>query len=142
MPDSANLQSPSLEEELAGLYNVWLDRLPANFDFVLTHGDQLMTTCADNAADTEELHRVAHDFKGQAGQFGYTLLAQVGDRICAQLRKNETMAANRLLPVIKAHFLAARFIVNKRIVGSGGDAGQAIIDRLDKLSQQLEADAS
>lgn len=139
-PPTPSKPSADAADAFELIRKAWLSALPESIDNGISHCDQLVRTTGAMAADTTDLHRIAHDFKGQAGQFGLDLLASIGDRICTRLIAHSASPADHLLPVIKAHFVAARFVAIKQIPGDGGDAGQAILQRLDNLNQsQLAA---
>ena len=81
-----------------------------------------------STADTKyivDMHRIAHDIKGQAGSFGYLLLTEFAHSL-AKFTKLVESPSKEQIEVIKAHVDALTTIINNRIDGDGGEIGQAL----------------
>lgn len=81
---------------------------------------------ADASAILERLFRLTHDMKGQATTFGYPLVTEIGQRLCRLFEAGQVKADLLLL-----HVEALAEVVESRLTGDGGDAGRAIIGRLE-----------
>ena len=73
----------------------------------------------------EQLHRVAHDMKGQGGTFDYALVSEIADRFCGFLKR--TPPGPQAAMPIGAFVEALATVLNTRLTGSGGEAGTAIL---------------
>lgn len=82
---------------------------------------------------SESLFRIFHDLKGQAPVFGYTLLASVATKFCVHWRPVGNTPKPQDLHIARAHLVASRFILEKRLEGSGGSAAPSIMAQLDAI---------
>ncbi len=83
----------------------------------------------------EELYRIFHDLQGQAGLFGYSLLATVSARFCVYWRNHNGKIGPQQLPVVRAHIVAARSLLHRKLEGNGGPDGTAILAELDAVTK-------
>jgi hypothetical protein len=118
--------------QIAKLKNVWLTQVVHDCERAAQLIDSLNSPEADAVEVREELHRIFHDMSGQAGLFGYPLLASLATRFCRYWRDVETPGKQEAA-VARAHITAARFVLDRHLEGNGGDTGQAIIAKLDAL---------
>ncbi|MCE7998613.1 MAG: Hpt domain-containing protein [Rhodobiaceae bacterium] len=81
----------------------------------------------------EELFGIAHNLKGQAGSFGYDLVTSIAASLCDLLRGQSGSTSPRDLKVIGQHVQVMERVVNKGIVGDGGETGQKIVQSLRDL---------
>lgn len=88
---------------------------------------------ADLEETSESLFRIFHDLKGQSPVFGYTLLAGVATKFCTHWRPVRNSPKPQDLHIARAHLVAARFILEKRLEGCGGDAGPSIMAQLNSI---------
>ena len=123
-------------DELGELKLMWLDQ-------TLEASGQLTAAAAayEQAPDAypqfpQELYRMFHDLQGQAGLFGYALLGTLGGRLCVYWRGVNGQIGPEELPVVRAHLAALRFVLDEKLEGDGGQAGQAILANLDALTQK------
>ncbi len=78
----------------------------------------------------QEIFRVAHDIKGQAGTFGYALATKVADLLCDFIRSTDAVPSPEQTTVIKAHLAALHFILSQDIKGDGDQASQELVKKL------------
>ncbi len=118
-----------------------LNKLKTIWFAQVVHDCERAAQLIDSLADPEEgderevhdeLHRIFHDMSGQAGLFGYLLLASLASRFCAYWRDVGHLGAHEKA-VARAHIVAARFVLDRQMEGNCGEAGQAIMAKLDKL---------
>ncbi len=118
--------------QLSKLKTIWLTQIEHDCGRAM----ELMDTLADPEGDErevhDELHRIFHDMSGQAGLFGYPLLGSMAGRFCAYWRDAEHLGKHEQA-VARAHIMAARFVLDHQMEGSGGEPGQAIMAKLDAL---------
>ena len=118
--------------QLSKLKNVWHTQVVHDCERAAQLIDSLSGPEADEVDVREELHRIFHDMQGQAGLFGYPLLASLATRFCGYWRGVEHMGSQETA-VARAHIVAARFVLDRNLEGCGGQAGQAIMAKLDAL---------
>jgi len=89
------------------------------------------TNTAPNAL--EELFGIAHNLKGQAGSFGYDLITSIAASLCDLVRGMTGAATARDLKAIEQHVVVLGRVVEKGIVGTGGETGSKIVQSLRDL---------
>ena len=58
-----------------------------------------------------------HDIKGQAGTFGYDLLAEIGESACEFGRNLRVPPTSEQAAILRLHVVAAQFVVGRNIKG-------------------------
>ena len=95
-----------------------------------------MTELRDGADDEdaaiEDLRRVLHDLRGQAGTFGYPLVSQVGDSACKFIDLSEDFGVTEI-EVVGMHIDALKAISQAKIKGDGGPVGTELMTGLRKV---------
>lgn len=81
----------------------------------------------------EDLFAIAHNLKGQAGSFGYDLVTSIAASLCDLLRAQGDEIGTRDLKVIGQHVQVLGRVVDKGIVGDGGETGRKIVKSLRDL---------
>lgn len=89
----------------------------------------------------DDLHFLFHDLKGAGGGVGLNLLSRIGSLGADFVRSLDapTPGATRLAA---AHIAAAKGVLAAGIEGDGGDAGDALIEKLKNAQVQLQSSAS
>jgi chemotaxis protein histidine kinase CheA len=90
-----------------------------------------------DSAALEGLFGVAHNLKGQAGSFGYDLVTSIAASLCDLIRGQNGQVGRRAYKVIGQHVQVLGRVVDKGIVGDGGDTGQKIVQSLRDLCATL-----
>jgi hypothetical protein len=95
---------------------------------------------AGEAESLNELHRLAHDIKGQGTTFGYPLATEVAAALC-KLFTGDIFAHPKAREVVDAHIAALIAIANEPIAGDGGPVGAALVAGLRQARAKLGLDA-
>jgi hypothetical protein len=95
---------------------------------------------ARDEAALHELHKVAHDIKGQGTTFGYPLATEVAAALC-RLFKPEILEQPIARDVIEAHIAALVAIATEQLAGDGGPVGKALVQGLRQTREKLGLDA-
>jgi hypothetical protein len=122
--------------ELEELKQIWLDQAQEDSDKITAMIAAYEQAPADHPQFPDELYRLFHDLQGQGALFGYALLGTLGGRLCAYSRAVKGQIGAEELPVVRAHMVALRFVLDRKLEGNGGPAGQAILAKLDALTQK------
>lgn len=126
--------APAINAQLAELKDAWYDIALKECIDVNQSIDAVGQPEANKSAIADDVYRVFHDMKGQAGLFEYPLVAELSTRFCTYWRGAKATAGVREFGVARAHLLAVRFILERRIEGCGGDVGEAILAKLATLT--------
>lgn len=116
--------------DLADQYPTWTqDELTAMTDFL----DQASATDGDARFPLirEHFFRKAHDIKGQGATFGYPLMTDVGSFVCEYLR-HKTNFTDQDIALMRDMVALMQTILNDRLTGDGGEAGQVIRRQIGK----------
>ena len=77
----------------------------------------------------KEIYGLSHNMKGMGSSFDYLLMTDIGASLCDYIKQ----VPESLVPefnVVSAHVRAFRVIITNRIVGAGGEKGQAVLAKL------------
>ena len=74
----------------------------------------------------EKLYRMAHDFKGHAGSYGYPLVSTIAAAVCRMI-KEDALSTSAGRATIDRHVEAVRCIISERLSGDGGKRGAEIM---------------
>lgn len=115
-------------EGLEALKRIWLEQ-------TREESARLAAAVDDgSSAETDaggEVFRFFHDLQGQAGLFGYPLLAALGEAFCRSWRGGEGEAAPEdRSSMLRGHLAAVRDVLERKLEGPGGAAGHAIMAEL------------
>jgi hypothetical protein len=79
---------------------------------------------------------IMHDFKGQAGMFGYVLLAEIGESACEYCRDPKISPTLEQVDILRLHIVAARFVVERNLKENDGQLwGQFRVKRDAMIAQ-------
>ena len=108
-------------------YLVWvkedIDKLQGAYDKAV--GD-----VAGRAAAQEDIFSFAHDIKGQGGSFGYPLMTAVGNQLCKFIEGVDGTLSDAQLEVVKVHIDTMRLVIQEKMEGDGGKAGDRLLKGL------------
>ncbi len=79
-----------------------------------------------------DLFRIAHDMKGQGATFDYDLITQIGNHLCRYIEKKSSYGQVEM-DAIDKHIKALNQIVDNRLTGDGGSAGQHMSAQIEEL---------
>lgn len=123
-------------QELEELKQIWLEQAEKDSEAITALIAAYEQSPSAHPQFPDEIYRLFHDMQGQGGLFGYALLATLGGRLCAYWRSVKGAIGPQELPVIRAFLVALRFVLDRKLEGDGGQAGQAILAKLDALTQR------
>lgn len=120
------------EEAVAALadnFTVWAGEDVATCQRMLTDA-----ASADGSADSlaQDLFGKLHNLKGQGGSFGYDLVTSIGELACDFLRHREQLDSSER-HIVAAHLESLAYVLDRNIVGDGGDSGQRLTHKLEQL---------
>jgi HPt (histidine-containing phosphotransfer) domain-containing protein len=82
--------------------------------------------------DEDQLYRIAHDFKGHAGSYGYPLVSMIAASMCSLIKRGGLQIPNTH-DAIDCHVNAIQQLIEGRMSGDGGESGQQIVENLRRL---------
>ncbi|MFQ5533211.1 MAG: hypothetical protein ACE5EM_00105 [Sphingomonadales bacterium] len=83
------------------------------------------------------IHRIAHDMKGQGGTFGYDLISTFSESLC-DVTSRTAGTSDSHVEIVKAHIDAMNAVIKERVKGDGGEVGQAIAKSLQDAIGKFE----
>lgn len=84
----------------------------------------------------KEIHRVAHDMKGQGGTFGYPLVSSIAESLY-RTTTTEAKKTDAEVEIVKAHIDSMRVVLNSRIKDPESEVGQRVQRVLDSVIKKL-----
>ncbi|TAN51614.1 MAG: hypothetical protein EPN26_08840 [Rhodospirillales bacterium] len=81
----------------------------------------------------DDIRFLAHDMKGQGGQFGYPLITAICDRLQTYLAPIEAPGP-RTAEIACIYVDALLLVESKKMTGEGGEAGRLLLANLSKLT--------
>lgn len=96
------------------------------------------TACPDRLPHVSALYDLAHTMKGQGGSFGYDLMTDIGDLICAHIDEIKTVMLEDC-QLFDLCLDAMRVVIGERMTDGGGADGQAILNGLSKAAREALA---
>lgn len=125
----------SSSPQMEALKNDWLAQIDADLQMASDLIETMTQPDLSSIKETSDaVFRVFHDLQGQAAVFNYALLAGVAAKFCAYWRPIKSVPTPQDIPVARAHVVAARFILDRRLEGDGGQTGPSIMAKLDALT--------
>lgn len=90
---------------------------------------------ADGAAGDAlgKIYAIAHEMRGLGGTFGFPLVTDIADSLCALL-EDRTEASAPLREAIGVHVDSLRLVLSEPIIGDGGARGTELLDGLRNVS--------
>ncbi len=78
----------------------------------------------------EDINLLAHELRGQGGTFGYPLISQFGKSLYRSTREG-CGKEDSDVEIVKAHIDSMRAVLRDKVVGDGGEIGQALLAGLE-----------
>ncbi len=121
-------------EELAGQYNGW-----AAEDIVKLRG--LLAEAERDAsvqdARLQDIHRIAHDMRGQGSTFGFPLVTRIAGLLCAYLKLPDD--GDIAIAMTRAHIDALDTVIQRKVTDDVGAAAAEILKTLTSETDKLSA---
>jgi CheY-like chemotaxis protein len=131
---------------LSHLADAYREVLRLDCDDLARGMDLLLASDWDNREIWNAMFKKAHDLKGQAGSFDYTLATDLADAMCELLRpirqefSRRNLRADELKTVLQANIGALQLIARENMIGDGGAEGRELLDQMDtKIFRLLSA---
>lgn len=86
-----------------------------------------------------EIFDLAHNIRGLGGSFGYYLMTDIASSLCKYVHHIDKVS-NTHTDIIAAHATAMDMVISSELEGSGGDKGNEIIIRLQKMIAEQSSD--
>lgn len=81
----------------------------------------------------DQVYAAMHNIKGQGSSFGYPLVTRIGQSMCRLVAPGRSLD-DAEFKVAQAHMDALKLVLDKRIAGPGGAAGEALAARLEAMT--------
>lgn len=125
-------QADAAIKELEDNYEEWL---AADISSLSAAYDAALLQPADCMSHLNEIAEHAHNIKGQAGTFGYDLVAEIANSLNGFAdSRQETSAVD--LEIISAHIRALRVVHAQQLRGDGGKIGEELMKTLRQVVSQ------
>ena len=129
----ANSVLVALSESYPEMVHPEVEHLLASWAEIRARAQSACTngSTADGATrhDEDQLYRIAHDFKGHAGSYGYPLVSMIAASLCSLINGGGLQMSNTH-GVIDCHVSAIHQFIQERLSGDGGERGQQIVEDL------------
>lgn len=122
------------ERRFDDLKKAWMAAAETNLAALAKAIEWAESGASDPADSLGQIHRMAHDLMGQAGQFGFDLLSHIESSLCGFISAEESKGASSQFAVIGAHQVALGYVFDQRVEGDWGPAGTAILAKLNMLA--------
>ncbi len=126
----AELAVAGLQDDYESRLGQEIDQLDAEFD-AMRRADTF---------DPKRLFALAHELRGEAGSYGYPLISRAADVLCKLLEKR-TVLVPADVEIVEAHVRAFRTVLDRRVKGHGGPAGDRLISRLEAIVSAATGEA-
>lgn len=114
-------------EEMAEEYVDWVGGTFAELLQAINQASEL--PIEKRLSSWEQVHRVAHELKGQGGTFGYPLISVIAKSLHECTRPKAPMGDSNV-KILKAHGDAMQAVIKGRIGGDGGEIGRELLEGL------------
>ena len=91
-----------------------------------------------NEYDLKRLITKVHDVRGEAGTFGYNLVAEIGRLLCEYLARVDQVGTTEQM-AISAHLQAMQTVVVDKIKGAGPEVAKQVIAGLNTIISKSKA---
>ncbi len=128
---------------LSHLADAYRDVLRLDCDDLARGMGLLLSSDWDNREIWNAMFKKAHDLKGQAGSFDYTLATDLAEVLCELLRpirqefSRRNLRAGELKTVLQANIGALQLIARENMIGDGGAEGRELLDQMDTKRYRL-----
>jgi len=92
--------------------------------------DAALADKANRVAHVETLYMKASEMKGQGSSFGYPLMTSIGSQLCRFIETTGNDVTDVQMGVVKLHVETMRLVIQQKMEGDGGAAGQKLVTGL------------
>lgn len=92
--------------------------------------DKALSDKANRAAHVHELYMKAAEMKGQGSSFGYPLMTAIATQLCRFIETTGNELTDVQMGVVKLHVETLRLVIQQKMEGEGGPAGQKLMTGL------------
>src|SRR3546814_19092568 len=89
---------------------------------------------AQRDAALQDVHRVAHDMRGQGGSFGYPLVTRIAASLCRFVEMRGKDAGEAEMVVLRHHLAALRDVIGRRAEGEGDAVARQAVAPLEVMA--------
>jgi len=83
-----------------------------------------------------QMHEIAHNMRGQAGTFGYPLIADIGNSLCSFVDSAMKFGDGEL-EAVELHVQAIHTVISGKVEGQGDKTARQMLDGLSKVSTKI-----
>lgn len=123
-----------MDEEMINQFLEYLDTASIEMQETV---NKIMAHSPANSQDIDSFYGVIHNLKGMGQTFGYDLLTDVSAIFCSYF-KNLPSSDQVNTKLIEDYYKVFAMIIEHRIDGTGGEKGQAILDRMKEKTDQIQ----
>ncbi len=120
------------DEELFNQYLSWTSNAIKDMKSIYDNLDHHEGSYADVAS---QFYDLSHNIKGMGASFNFLLMTQIGTSLCSYLQSYDDKAPLSKT-VLNAHIRALEVVLDNRILGDGGEKGNALLSRLEMIVNQ------
>ncbi|MBL4721019.1 MAG: Hpt domain-containing protein [Alphaproteobacteria bacterium] len=113
------------EEIVEAHTTMFTNQSKAELDHLSDIVDGMVKNPGSHAKSMGDIFKISHNIKGQGGTFGYDLVTDIAASLCSYSENLDSCDGNAL-SLIRAHIDAIRAVIAGKMVGDGGEIGQAI----------------
>ena len=121
-------------EELARQYSGWAAEDIVKLRGILAEAEK---DAANIEARLQEIHRIAHDMRGQGSTFGFPLVTHIAASLCSYLKMPDDDDA--AINITRAHVDALDTVIANKVTDETGAAATEILDALKASTDRLSA---
>ncbi|WP_020398377.1 Hpt domain-containing protein [Kordiimonas gwangyangensis] len=127
MPSDNSDYTYAEDEELVGQFLTWTGDAVAE---LRTIADSLEDNQPSNSEAADRIYDLSHNIKGMGSSFNFDLMTSVGTSLCRYIKHGGATISPK---VIDAHVRIFEVVLANRIMGDGGEKGQALQTRLSEI---------
>lgn len=114
-------------QAMAGDYADWMRGSISKLETAVTRLENPSTSAS---AVLVEINRIAHEFRGQGGIFGYPLMTEFGKSLFEATQDRTIAITPAVVKLIDAHVDSLKVVMQQRIKGDGGPVGRELLESL------------
>jgi len=120
------------EASIARLAGRYLAAAEADLARLKAAAADVLADPAGRTSHLDRLFRISHDMKGQGATFGYSLVTDIGGRLCRFVEKRRESLDDAGMAVVLRHVAALERVIRERMTEAGASEAKALVDSLDR----------